>query len=329
MVAFSNTVSQTTFNTRKVIDSAVRRCKLRAENISAEYLQIATDQLYLLLSALANQGLPLWCVQKSIYPLYEGNPAVTTVDGTIDILNANIRTLTALTGANTDTATERVVEFSDSEPVTTVGIKWSAASAPLEFARSDDGVSWTVIQTETPSASAGEWTWFDMDVSVASLFFRVRATSGTLDFETIYLGNTPAEIPLAALNRDSYTAFPNKAFQSNRPLQYWLDRQAVSPVMYFWPVPNSAAETSQIVVWAKRHVMDVGTLRQEIEVPQRWYDAVVAMLAARLAMELPEVDPGMIPMLDGKADAALAQAWDAESDGSPYMLAPNISAYTR
>lgn len=328
-MAYSGTVSQTNFTTRKVIDSAMRRCRLRAEQITAEHISIANDQLYLFLSDLANQGLPLWCVQKSIYPLYEGTPLVVTYTGTVDILNANLRSLQQLTGSNTDTATERVVDFATSAAPSTVGIKWSGGSAPLEFARSDDNATWAVIQTETPDASAGEWTWFDLDTTIGARYFRVRATTGTLDVSAVYLGGTPTEIPLSRLNRDQYTNLPNKTFQSSRPLQFWLDRQAAAPVMNLWPVPNGTAETSQIVVWAQRHIMDVGTMTQQVEVPQRWLEALTAGLAAKLAMELAEVDPQLIGILDQKAAIALATAQAEERDNSPVQMLPNFSAYTR
>jgi hypothetical protein len=200
---------------------------------------------------------------------------------------------------------------------------------PLSLQRSDDGVTWTTIQTETPTASAGEWTWFDLDSSVATPYFRVLATSGTLGFSRIYLANTPTEIPIARLSRDDYTNLPNKSFQSNRPLQFWLDRQVTQPVMYLWPVPSNSAEEYQIVIWRQRYIMDVGSMTQEIEVPQRWYDAIVSMLAAKLAMEYIEVDAQMIPMLDAKAKEALYFAQQEERDNSPMMILPNISMYTR
>ena len=101
---------------------------------------------------------------------------------------------------------------------------------------------------ETPSAVAGQWTWFDLDSSVAARYFRVLATSGTLGFSQIYLGNMPTEIPLARINRDDYTNLPNKSFQSSRPLQFWFDRQVNQPVMRLWPVPNAQASLNQIVL---------------------------------------------------------------------------------
>jgi hypothetical protein len=328
-MAYSGTVSQTVFDTRRVIENAARRCRMPPQTLSAEHVEVAKDQLYLLLSELANQGLQLWCIQKTIYPLYAGVSKITTIAGTVDVLNSNLRTLQRVTGTNTDNATSRTTDFSVPTTITTVGVKWSAASVPLSLQRSDDGLAWTVVQTETPDASVGEWTWFDLEEVVPARYFRVLSTGGNLNFDQIYYGNTPTEIPLARLNRDDYTNLPNKSFQSNRPLQFWLDRQSRSPVLNLWPVPNIGAETSQIVLWASRHIMDVGSMTQEIEVPQRWYNAIVAKLAAHLALEYAEVDPQLIPILDAKAREALYIAQQEERDNSSINILPNIGVYTR
>lgn len=327
-MAYSGTISQTNFDTRRVIENAARRCKLPAQSLTSEHVDIANDQLYLLLSDLSNRGIQLWCVQKSVYPLYNGNPQIVTYEGTVDILNSNLRTLQQVTGTNYDSQSAREVFFGSPTMVNVVGVKWAAAAVPVALQRSDDGVVWTTIQTEEPSAGAGEWTWFDLASGVATSYFRVQG-AGPLLYERIYLGNTPTEIPLARLSRDDYTNLPNKAFQSNRPLQFWLDRQAQSPVMNLWPVPDASAEVQQIVVWVQRHIMDVGTMTESLEVPQRWYEAIVAMLAAKLAMEYIEVDPSLIPLLDGKAKEALYFAQQEERDNSPMMILPNIAMYTR
>jgi hypothetical protein len=328
-MAYSNTVSQTVFNTRKVIENAIRRCKLPAESITAEYVDIANDQLYLLLSDLANMGAPLWCIEKQIIPLYNGVGDVVLDTKVVDILNSNLRQLQTVSGVDTTTSTTHTIAFGGDTFVTTVGVKWLAASVPIALERSPDNIVWETIQTENPVATTGEWTWFDLESSIATPYFRVRATSGTLSFEEIYTGNMPTEIPLARMNRDDYTNLPNKYFQSNRPLQYWYDRLIPNPVMHLWPVPNSGADTSQLVIWIQRYIMDVGTMTQELEVPQRWYEAIVSMLAAKMAMEIVEVDVGMIGMLDAKAQQALYTAQAEERDNSPMMIAPNIAMYTR
>ncbi len=327
-MAYSGTVSQTTFTTRRVLENAVRRCKIPAEQITPEIIEIANDNLYLILSDLANQSIPLWCIEKQIIPFYAGQANVALDTKVVDILNGNFRQLQAVSGTNTDVSASRTIAFDSATQVSTVGIKWLGASAPIALERSDDGVTWAITQSETPAATAGEWTWYDLDSVVASSYFRVRATAGILDFETIYTGNTPTEIPLYRMNRDEYTWLPNKAFTQNRVYQYWFDRQIPNPIMRLWPAPDAAAELCQIVLWVQRYIMDVGSLTQQIEVPQRWYLVIVTALAAALAREITEVDSSRIPQLDADAAAALVKAQAEERDNSPTMIAPDISPYT-
>jgi hypothetical protein len=155
-MAYSGTISQTVFDTRRVIDNAFRRAKMLPETVSGEQIDIARDQLYLLTSNLANRGVPLWCVEKIIVPLYEGVGDVTLPAGTVDILNVNLRVLQEVTGANTVTPTTYSTSFGTDTPVTTVGVLWAAAAVPIIFERSTDGATWITVQSETPSAAAGE-----------------------------------------------------------------------------------------------------------------------------------------------------------------------------
>jgi len=75
--------------------------------------------------------------------------------------------------------------------------------------------------------------------------------------------------------------------------------------------------------------MDVGALTNELEVPQRWYEATVFMLAHRMALELPNVAPDRIGYLEKMADQYIYEAEQEERDKSPIYYAPNISVYTR
>ena len=331
-MATSGTVSTTNFTTRQVIDHAFRRCRLGAQQITSEMINVANDQLYLLLSDLANRGVQLWCIERLVMPLYEGNGAVTLPLGTVDVLNTNLRTLLESTGTTATTATTFQNYNVDGLTVTTVGVKWSAAAQPFVIEKSNDGITWTAVDTiqstSAPTQVAGEWLWIDTEVPETADYFRVRVTSGTLSASEVYFGNTPNEIPIARLNRDDWTALPNKSFLG-RPLQFWFDRQRDQPVMRLWPVPNAAAETQQIVLWRHRYIQDVGTMTQNLDVPQRWFDAIVAMLASKLAEETPEVDAGLMPILEAKAEKALAQAENEERDNSPIYWTPNLSPYTR
>lgn len=330
-MAVSGTVSTTVFNTRKVIDHAYRRCRIPPEGISSEQISFALDTLYLILSMLANRGLQLWCIESYLMPLYQAQGLMTLPNGIVDILNTNLRTVEVLnsTTTNTTTSTTYQTNFPSATQVTTVGIEWSGASTAYALETSSDGATWLTVATQAnPSVTAGMVTWVDIQGTLATLYFRVRATTGTLNQTQVILANMPNEIPMARLNRDDYVNLPNKAFQG-RPLQFWVDRLLNAPVLYLWPVPSAQFVTAQVVVWVKRYIMDVGTMTQEIEIPQRWYDAIVYVLASRLAEETPTVDPQMIAILDQKAQRSLLEAENEERDDSPIYLTPNIAVYTR
>lgn len=330
-MAFSGTVSQTIFTTRKVMDAAFRRCKMPVQTVTSEHIETANSCLYLMLSDLVNKGVPLWTVETLIMPLYEGNPQIKLPVGVVDVLNLNLRQVSIPDGTayvTADTFTKEYGEpWEEGVPISTVGIKWSGPSDNLIFERSTDGVDWTEVGTAEPVAASGEWTWFDIAVPIVAKFFRVTATGGVLDYRHVIFALNPSETTVARLNRDSWVTLPNKTSQG-RPLQYWFDRQVREQVVHLWPVPSLQFELYQMVFLLRRYIMDVGDMAQEIEVPQRWYEAIVAMLASKLASELVEVDPSLIPTLDAKAEKALYDAQQEERDNSPINWVPGVGVYT-
>lgn len=327
-MAVSGTISTTTFNTNRVIDHAFRRCRIVPQRVTPEMQQVGEDLLYLLLSEIASVKTPSWCIEKLILPFYEGQPDVVLPNGTELVLNANYRYLQPVTGSNVTSSTVYQVNFPTSTIVSTVGIKWSATAVPVSFSVSNDGATWTVVDTVTPTASAGEITWYDVYPAVAYPYFKITALSGTLNYSTITLGNTPAEVPFGVLNRDSYVAQSNQIF-AGRPTTYWFQRDRDNPVMHLWPAPNIAAEAAQLIVWRQRQIMDVGTLQQELDIPQRWYNAIVDKLASLLALEIDIVDPNLITVLAQSSAFSMNVAWTGDNDGSSTTIAPTIGYYTK
>jgi len=360
-MAVSGTVSQTTFVTRKVIDHAFRRCRLPTQLITSEHLQTAQDLLYLLMSELVNRGIPLWCVEKQLLPLYEGSTEVICPAGTVDVLNLQIRQLQRLSGDTTasegtaDNATDGDVEtactqttpggniiitFESETDITNIGILPNATGTwNVAVQTSPDGVTYTSVYTNaTFAAVRGEWVWIDLFATETTLQgtalnnvlnVKLLATAPTvLDVAEFVVANTPSEIPMARINRDDYQSLPDKAFQG-RPVQYWLDLQRDQPVLRIWPAVQLQYTFWQLVLVRKRYLMDVGTLTETLDFPQRWFEAVVSELAARLAMEIQEVDINLIPVLRGSADRAITTAWTGEEDSSPTFFRVNLSPYTK
>jgi hypothetical protein len=132
---------------------------------------------------------------------------------------------------------------------------------------------------------------------------------------------------MSRLNRDDYTNLPNKNFTANQPFQYWFNRTIPQSKIYLWPVPSDPFV--QMTIWYSRQIDDVGALTNELEVPQRWYEATVMMLAHRMALELPGVPLDRVQYLENQAEKYLGLAEAEERDNSPIYFAPNISVYSR
>lgn len=326
-MAFSGNVSGTAFNALKVVDHAFRRCRIPAQAITGEMQTYALDSLYLLLSELANIKTPSWCIEKLVLPFYENQPVVTLPSGTVEVLNANYRVIQSVTGTETYTGTAYTVSFTTQTVVDTVGIKWSAAAVPFNLQVSTNGSTWVTVASSVATASAGEITWTDVSGALAYPYFRISSSS-TISCTSVTLGNMPQEIPFGVLNRDTYVAQSNKVFPG-RPTSYWFQRDLPTPVMNLWPAPFVGAEQAQLVVWRHRHIMDTENLRQDVEVPQRWLEAIVAGLAAKVAAETPSADLNLIPILEQKYAMAKQSAFDGDNDGSPTFIQPSIGVYTR
>jgi hypothetical protein len=325
-MAYSGNISGTAFNALKVVDHAFRRCRLPAQAITAEMQSYALDSLYLMLSELANIKTPSWCIEKLVLPMYENQPLVTLPPGTVEVLNLNYRTLQLLSGATVSTPTSYTVNFTSATVVNTVGVEWSGVGVNLTFQVSNNGVTWVTVGTQTTPAVAGDITWTDINVGLPYQYFRITSAS-TINYTAITLGNLPQEIPLGQLNRDSYVNQTNKVFPG-RPSNYYFLRDLPEPVIYLWPAPFSAAEQAQLVLWRHRQIMDTENLQQEVEVPQRWLEAITNGLAARVAAETPSVDANLVPMLEQRASISMQRAWDGDNDGSPIQINPGIRAYT-
>jgi len=326
-MAYSGNVSSTTFNALKVVDHAFRRCRLPAQAITAEMQSYALNSLYLMLSELANIKTPSWCIEKLILPMYQNQPLVTLPPGTVEVLNLNYRVLQLLDGAVVATSNEYRVSFTSQTVVDTVGIKWSAAAVPVTFQVSTNGSVWVTVGTSDAAASVGEITWTDISGALPFQYFRITSIS-PLNYSAITLGNLPQEIPLGQLNRDNYVNQSNKVFPG-RPSNYYFQRDLPEPVIYLWPAPFSASEQAQLVLWRHRQIMDTENLKQEIEVPQRWLQAIVDGLASKVAAETPAVDAALMPVLDQRAAVSLQRAWDGDNDGSAIQINPGIGVYTK
>jgi hypothetical protein len=356
-MAYSGTVGTTVIQVQTLIDHGARRCGKLAEELTSEQLLSARESLYFLLSNLINIGIQYWAIDKKVYGLQANNYVYKLPIGGNDVLQALYRRMNRPTpnstggyassaggivgnafDSNIDTSCTQTsangnisVDYGTNNPVYvgSIGVlPGVSGSFNAVFEYSVDGITWSTLLAPGVTAWVNnEWLWYDIEAGQTVQYYRIRETGGnTLVLRELYFGNNSTEITMARLNRDDYTNLPNKNFTANQPFQYWFNRTIPQSEIYLWPVPSDPFV--QMTVWYSRQIMDVGDLYGELEVPQRWFEAVVFMLAHRMSLELPAVDVARIQYLEGQADKYLGLAEAEERDKSPIYFAPNIHPYT-
>jgi hypothetical protein len=356
-MAYSGTVGTTVINVQTFIDHGARRAGKLAEELTSEQVLSARESLFFLLSNLINIGIQYWSISKKVYGLKPDQYQYLLPVGGNDVLNALYRQMqrptpnsaggyfssSGVTANAFDNSVETICQ--QTAPNGNIGINYgtnnplyagsigilsgTSGSFHILLETSNDGSTWTTLyDTGVTYWVNNEWLWYDIDPGITAQYYRMRETGGnTLAVREFYVGNMSREITMSRLNRDDYTNLPNKNFTANQPYQYWFNRTIPQATIELWPVPSDPF--IQMTVWYSRQIMDVGDLTNELEIPQRWYEAVQMMLAHRMSLELPGVDVARIQYLEGQAEKYLALAEAEERDKSPIYFSPNISVYTR
>jgi hypothetical protein len=356
-MAYSDTYGQTV-NVQTLIDHGARRCGKLAEELTSEQVLSARQSLGFLLSNLINRGIQYWAIQKEVIGLSADKYQYTLPVGAVDALNVLYRTMTRPDGVYTTSAGGNVANLADNDvdtytqqtsPNGNFTVDFSSTNAiyagsigflpyiagggsatwNISLQYSTDGITWTTLDNlGAVAVTDNTWVWTDIDPGQTVAFYRIVASGGTtLALREWYIGTNSLEVQMSRLNRDDYTNLPNKNFTANQPFSFWFDRTVPVPTIYLWPTPSNPFV--QMTVWYSSQIMDVGALTDELQIPQRWYEAVVFMLAHRMSMELPQVPMDRVGYLEKMAEKYLYEAEQEERDKSPIYFAPNISVYTR
>jgi hypothetical protein len=355
-MAYSNTTGQTTINVDQLISYAFRDAGKIAEEVTPEYIEVGKQALFYNLQNLSNLGVNLWLLENKLYGALNAQQQLVLPKTTIDVREANWvyiinsqaseylptdnSTSPSAFALNLDiVATSTIaknylgLEYQTALPVYYVGFNGYAENGGkttynFAYEVSNDGITWkTVQQFPATTLSDREWKYFNISTTPNYLYYRLRETvAPTFSVRQIVFSTSQQVIPLARLNRDDYWNLPNKQFPSQRSLQFWFDR-TIEPSMYLWPVPNNDFQMFQLLV--EKQMEDVGSLTNQIYVPDRWISSVQASLSHRLAMQIPGVDLTRIQYLEGQAEKLFMQANNEERDKSPIYFQPNISYYTR
>lgn len=348
----SGTVAQTTIDVATMIEHAFRRAGVSPAEQTTDALIAARQSLYFYLSALANDGVNLWTIEKVVLGTIPNKINYQIGTGTIDLKNCFRRTLylpsggvatssaggvaanafnQSLTGACTQTSPNGNIAYQYTTPTmnTTVGFMPNSNQTlnPV-FEASNDGATWKLLaSTVTTAFTANNWYYFHVPLPNNYTYYRIRETSGgTMDMLNVVFALPSTEILLGRISLDQYSNLTDKNFSSTDANQYWFNRKVDNPEINIWPTYSTAF--SQLTAYRTRQIQDVGTSINTLEIPQRWIEAGVNELSVRLLLEQPKADQQRYNILRAEADKATFRAQQEERDNSPIFFTPSIGVYT-
>ena len=358
-MAYSGTYNKTKITVDQLISYAFRDAGRTAEEITPEYSDAGKQALFYILQNSANRGINIWLQQNVVMGAQTDQQWLTMPANCVDVLEANwvyavtpsITAALPLDNADSPALFNQSVNSDlNLHATSTLDENWFGASyspgtrifyvgfnaySPagltdynLDLEVSNDGITWDVWESfPTQTLADRQWAYFTINATQNFYYFRLKnRDTTTFSLRAIQFAQSQQVIPMARLNRSDYWSLPNKQFQSQRSLQYWFNRQ-IDPQLYLWPVPNNNFQVFQFILDIQPQ--DVGSLTNELYVPDRVIPYVQAALSHKISMQLPGIDMTRVGYLEKLALQARTEFEEEDRDKSPIYFQPNIAPYTR
>jgi hypothetical protein len=207
---------------------------------------------------------------------------------------------------------EEAFERAGSEMRTGYDLRTARRSLNLLFADwANRGINMWTIEQGTIALVAGTGTYDLPSDTVDLLEFVIRTNAGATA--------TQSDLTMSRISVSTYSAIPSKLSQG-RPVQVWIDRQAATPTINLWPVPDDV-QPYQFVYWRLRRIDDAGNGVNTMDVPFRFLPCMVAGLSYYLALKVPN---GMerLGLLKQQYDEAWELAATEDREKASFSLVP-------
>jgi len=190
---------------------------------------------------------------------------------------------------------------------------------------------WTIEQGQIPLIQGT--TTYDLPNDTVDLLEHViRTNPGQIGNQT--------DINISRISVSTYSTIPNKLTQG-RPIQVWVNRRSGQtsnavgatpqyPQINVWPSPDQGTTQAPFyyfVYWRLRRIVDAGTGANVEDIPFRLQSALVAGLAYKIAMKLPDVSPDRIMMLKAQYDESWDLAASEDREKAPDRYVPRMTFY--
>ena len=201
----------------------------------------------------------------------------------------------------------------------------------LAIEYSFDNTNWHLSE-QTPATTyfADQIQWFVLENSLNARSWRIRETAGaTLAIQQIYFSQPSTtrtgDRYMQALSYTEWMQIPSKQ-NTGFPSAYFFNAQ-IQPTLTMWPVLGSTAASNQftaILYTAYQYSQDVVRLFQTFDIPQRFYDALVAGISKRLAQKF---DPARLQEAKSYADEAFQLATLTDYENVTLRVQPDMSYF--
>ena len=174
---------------------------------------------------------------------------------------------------------EEAFERCGAELRTGYDLKTARRSMNLLFADwANRGINLWTVEQGTINLTQGTATYNLPNDTVDLIEHVIRTGAGNV--------STQVDLTITRISVSTYSSIPNK-LQQARPIQVWVNRQAPTPTITVWPVPDQS-NNYQFVYWRLRRIQDAGTGGTYTQdVPFRFIPCLVAGVAYYLSMKIP------------------------------------------
>jgi hypothetical protein len=293
-----------------LIEEAFERC---GKELRTGYdFRTARRSLNLLTVEWANRGINLWTIEQGQIPLYPNQIVYALPVDTIDLLDQVTRTGT---GTNqTDLNINRISESTYS----TIPNK-NAQGRPIQvWINRQSGEANATTATLTSTIDSTSTT-----IAITGIAELPSAGFIKIDSETIsYSAISGSNLVYCARGANGTTAAAHTAGAS-------VTIQNL-PCINIWPVPNQGSLGSPyytFVYWRMRRVQDAGTGTSNQDIPFRFLECMVAGLAYKMALKIPDLDPNRALMLKAEYDQQWQLAADEDREKASNRFVPRNLFY--
>lgn len=294
-----------------IVEEAFERC---GRELRTGYdFRTARRSLNLLAVEWANRGINLWTIEQGQIALYPNQSIYALPVDTIDLLDQVTRT--GVGQNQTDININRISESTYS----TIPNK-NASGRPIQV--------WINRQTGQSNATTAQLTSnIDSTITTIPITGIAQLPSAgfiKIDNETIaYSAINGTDLVYCGRGAHGTTAASHTAGAA-------VTLQNL-PSINIWPMPDQGSVGNPyytFVYWRMRRVQDTGTGTSNEDIPFRFLECLIAGLAYKLAVKLPDVDPNRIPLLKAEYEQQWTLASEEDREKAANRYVPRVLFYS-